>query len=158
MSAPLAAEPLTAAAFEPFGEVIACEGPPTFHINDDRCGRYHDLAALDVEGGHLGISLFDSECVTMPFTLALMERHPRGSQAFLPIGLSRCLIVVAGDGRRPGAPRAFLSAHGQGFNIRRNVWHAPLAPVEGGRFFVVDRIGEGTNLELSKLKPPLVVG
>ncbi|GAB5377311.1 MAG: ureidoglycolate lyase [Acuticoccus sp.] len=153
----MTAAPLTAEAFAPYGEVIAAEGAPTTMINEGRCGRHHDLAALDFADGRAGISLFDSQCVAMPYRLRVMERHPQGSQAFLPIGAARCLLVVAGDGAAPAAPVAFISAAGQGFNVRRNVWHAPLAPLEGGRFFVVDRIGEGANLELAEFDPPLLV-
>lgn len=154
----VATAPLTGAAFAPFGEVIEAAGEPSYFINAGRCGRFHDLADVDVVEGKAGISLFRSACVTLPYALDLMERHPRGSQAFLPIGEARALVVVAPDeGGRPGTPLAFVSARGQGFNIARNVWHGVLAPLAGGDFFVIDRIGPGENLELHPFEEPFIV-
>jgi ureidoglycolate lyase len=79
----------------------------------------------------------------------MMERHPLGSQAFLPLSLDPFLVTVAeDDGGRPARPRAFLTTPGQGINLRRGVWHGVLTPLrEPGLFAVIDRIGEGDNLE-----------
>ena len=79
----------------------------------------------------------------------MMERHPRGSQAFLPMSQDPFLVVVAPDNDgRPGRPRAFVTAPGQGVNYRRAIWHGVLTPLhEPGLFAVVDRIGTGDNLE-----------
>ncbi len=79
----------------------------------------------------------------------MMERHPLGSQAFLPMSLQPFLVIVAPDaGGRPGAPVAFLTGPGQGVNYHRGTWHGVLTPLHApGLFAVVDRIGEGSNLE-----------
>ena len=142
-------EPLTAAAFAPFGEVLEVAGAPDKIINQGLCGRWHDLAKLDVVDGRVGLSLFKAELRSLPYGLDMMERHPEGSQAFLPMSPDPFLVVVAPDeGDRPGAPRAFLTAPGQGVNYHRGVWHGVLAPLSGsGLFAVVDRIGSGANLE-----------
>lgn len=154
----LVARPLTAEAFAPFGDVIDATGDPDWLINEDRCGRHHDRARLDFADGRAGISVFDSRTVTLPCPLAMVERHPLGSQAFLPIGAATCLIVVAEDeDDHPVRLRAFRSRPGQGFNILRNVWHGVLAPLDEGRFFVIDRIGEGTNLEIHDFTPPILI-
>lgn len=80
------ARPLTAEAFEPFGDVLSVEGDPDKLINQGLCGRYHDRAKLDFgKDGRPGISLFKAELRTLPYTLDMMERHPEGSQAFLPM-------------------------------------------------------------------------
>ncbi|MEM8742484.1 MAG: ureidoglycolate lyase [Pseudomonadota bacterium] len=138
----LRARPLTAAAFDPFGDVLEAAGTPDRLINEGRCARYHDLAGLDIETGRAGVSLFVAQLQSMPVEITLLERHPLGSQCFVPMGGARYLVVVAPDaGGIPGAPVAFLARGDQGVNYHRNVWHAVLTPVSGGGLFaVIDRI------------------
>lgn len=153
-------EPLTAEAFAPYGEVIEAAGAPDRIINQGLCGRFHDLAQLDFgPGGRAGISVFDAEPRALPYRLDLMERHPDGSQAFIPMSAVPFLVIVAPDeGGRPGAPRAFLTAPGQGVNYRRGTWHGVLTPLSApGLFAVVDRIGDTANLEEVRLEPPFTV-
>lgn len=149
MSRTIKAVPLTADAFAPFGDVLKVTGAPTKIINQGLCGRYHDLAKLDFSDGRAGISLFDAEPRDIPLALDMMERHPEGSQAFLPMTEHPFLVIVAEDaGGRPAEPKAFLALSGQGVNYHRNTWHGVLTPLHApGRFAVVDRIGEGANLE-----------
>lgn len=158
----ITAEPLTAAAFAPYGEVLEVGGAPDRIINQGKCGRFHDRALLDFTpdaGGRAGISLFHAELRAMPYSLDLLERHPLGSQAFIPMSPSRFLVTVAEDaGGVPGIVRAFIARAGQGVNLRRNVWHGVLCPLDGtGLYGVVDRIGEGNNLEEYWLEKPIVV-
>ena len=159
----LRAEPLSAEAFAPFGEVLEVTGTPDKIINQGKCGRYHDIAGLDfgsdTGGGRAGISLFHAELREMPYRLDLLERHPLGSQAFIPMSQSRFLVTVAEDaGGRPAAPRAFIARAGQGVNLRRNVWHGVLCPLDGsGLYGVIDRIGDGNNLEEHWLEVPVIV-
>ena len=144
------AQPLTPEAFAPFGEVLDCTGDPDKLINQGLCGRYHDRAKLDFgPGGHAGISLFKAELRALPLTLEMVERHPEGSQAFLPMSQDPFLVIVAPDvGGAPGVPLAFVTAAGQGVNYRRGSWHGVLTPLAGpGVFAVVDRIGDTPNLE-----------
>jgi ureidoglycolate lyase len=85
----------------------------------------------------------------LPLKLDLVERHPDGSQAFVPMSHQPFLVVVAED--QNGIPqniRAFLTEAGQAINIHRGVWHGVLTPLyDPGLFAVIDRIGEGPNLE-----------
>ena len=160
MSRDIRAEPLTAAAFARFGDVLEARGEPDRVINAGLCGRYHDLAALDFgAGGRAGISVFHAEPRSLPYRLDLLERHPEGSQAFLPLTAHPFLIVVAPDeGDRPGTPRAFLSAPHQGINFHRGTWHGVLTPLAApGLFAVVDRIGTTPNLDEYPLDPPYVI-
>lgn len=145
----ITASTATAEAMAGLAELIECTGAPDKLINQGLCGRFHDLAALDIVDGTAGISLFRSEVFSLPFRLEMMERHPLGSQAFIPMSDHGFLVVLAeDDAGRPGAPRAFVTAPGQAVNIGRNVWHGVLTPLGGtGLFAVVDRIGEGSNLE-----------
>ena len=80
----------------------------------------------------------------------MLERHPDGSQAFVPLSGNPFLIIVAGTNteNKPHEPQAFITEKSQGINIYRNVWHGLLTPLSSpGIFAVVDRIGPGTNLE-----------
>lgn len=149
-------EPLTAQAFAPFGQVLDTSGAPDKIINAGKCGRYHDRVRIDLVGGRAGVSLFDAEPRDLPYTLDLMERHPDGSQAFLPMHQNPFLVIVAPDiGARPGRPRAFVTAPGQGVNFHRSTWHGVLTPLLApGLFAVIDRIGVGANLEEFPLSDP----
>src|SRR5690606_41831408 len=104
-----------------------------------KCGRFHDRARLDIIEGRAGISVFQSECFSLPCRLELVERHPLGSQAFLPMSAGPFLVVVAEDlDGRPARPRAFLPAGRQGINTARNVWHGPLTPLGGTALLPVE--------------------
>jgi len=146
----LPVEALTAAAFAPFGDVIeAGSAQRIYAINDGTTQRFHDLAAIDVgtDGGRPLLSLFRAQPRPLPIAIRMLERHPLGSQAFVPLDpRGRYLVVVAED---PTAmPRAFLASHGQGVNYRRGCWHHPLLALdEVSDFLVIDRGGPGDNCD-----------
>tara|TARA_R110000868_G_scaffold411515_3_gene704997 strand:- start:1416 stop:1907 length:492 start_codon:yes stop_codon:yes gene_type:complete len=154
------AEPLTEQAFAPFGDVLAISGPVDKVINAGMCDRYHDRARLDFgDRGRAGISIFKAQARSLPYTCDLLERHPDGSQAFIPMSQAPWMVIVAPDaGGTPGAPRAFLPAPGQGVNFLRGIWHGVLTPLaEPGLFAVIDRIGDTTNLQEHFLDRPFTV-
>ena len=160
MSREIKIAPLTAEAFAPFGDVLGCSGAPDKMINAGMCGRYHDRALIDTgPGARAGISLFDAVPRDLPYTLDLLERHPEGSQAFLPLSGAPFLVIVAEDqDGRPGPPLAFLTQTYQGINFHRGTWHGVLTPLSApGVFAVVDRIGTTPNLEEFFLDPPYIV-
>ncbi|PWR01085.1 ureidoglycolate lyase [Meridianimarinicoccus roseus] len=159
MSRTIAAQPLTQAGFAPFGEVLEAAGAPDRIINRGLCGRFHDRAGLDFGDGRAGISLFQAVPRTLPLELDLLERHPEGSQAFVPMGPEPFLVVVApDDGGVPGRPLAFVTAPGQGINLRRGTWHGVLTPLHPpGLFAVIDRIGPGANLQEHDINPPYTI-
>lgn len=160
MSRTLLARPLTSEAFAPFGDVLEASGDPDRIINRGRCGRFHDRARLDFgTDGRAGISVFLGETVAWPVEIALVERHPEGSQAFVSMSGHPFLVVVAPDeGGVPGTPCAFIAAPGQGVNFHRGTWHGVLTPLhEPGLFAVVDRIGDTPNLEERWFDPPYLV-
>ena len=112
----LAAAPLTAEAFAAFGDVIEATGA-SFPINAGMCDRFHDLARIEFtgEGARAGISIGYGRPYPLPLVFDLVERHPLGSQAFVPMTEDPFLVVVAPDeAGRPGRPRAFLTAPGPG--------------------------------------------
>ncbi|MEX0280808.1 MAG: ureidoglycolate lyase [Arenibacterium sp.] len=149
MSATISIEPITADEFAPFGDLIQAAGIPDKVINQGKCGRFHDLALLDFVDGRAGISLFKAEPRSLPLQLDMMERHPDGSQAFVPMSYTSFLVIVAPDvDGAPGRPQAFETAPGQAVNFHRGTWHGVLTPLsEPGLFAVVDRIGPGDNLQ-----------
>jgi len=139
------AEALTAAAFAPFGDVLEVGGTARV-INAGLCNRYHDRAMMDFTDGRAGISIFQAQCRALPYHFDLIERHPDGSQAFIPMTDDPFLVIVA---QGPQAtPQAFLTNGAQGINLHRGTWHGVLTPLSGdGLFAVIDRIGGGVNLE-----------
>lgn len=152
--------PITAQAFAPFGDILEAAGEADKIINQGLCGRFHDRAKIDLADGRAGISIFKSEARVLPYKLEMVERHPDGSQAFIPMSFDPFLVVVAPDeGGRPGRPMAFRTEAGQGINFHRNIWHGVLTPLaEPGLFAVIDRIGEGANLEEFWFDTPYTVG
>lgn len=143
-------EALTAAAFAPYGDVLDATGDFRL-INAGLCQRHHDRARLDF-GAELdatnraGISIFQAQPRALPYAFDLIERHPEGSQAFLPMSQHPFLVIVADSPQ--AKPRAFLSNGAQGINLHRGTWHGVLTPLHApGLFAVVDRIGASANLE-----------
>lgn len=149
------ARPITADAFAPFGEILTARPAPDKLINTGRCERHHALATVERGGGEAIISIFRSQPVSLPYTCTLLERHPLGSQAFMPLSGDPWLSVVAPDlDGRPGAPLAFIVPAGMGVNIRANVWHGVLTPLDrAADFLVVDRDGSGVNLQEYDIAP-----
>jgi ureidoglycolate lyase len=145
-------ERLTPEAFAPFGQVITPAGARSWPINAGSCVRFHDLAALDPgPDGRVILSLFRAQPRPEPLVLVEMERHPLGSQAFLPVGPVRWLVVVAPTDD-PRATRIFEPGPGEGVLYAPNTWHHPLivlgAPAD---FWVLDREGPGENCEVVPL-------
>jgi ureidoglycolate lyase len=159
MTQTLTAAALTAAEFAPFGDVIEPNDAPDKVINQGMCGRHHDLARLDFANGRAGISLFDAKARNFPHLVDMVERHPDGSQAFIPVSGVPMLIIVAEDkGGTPVNLRAFVSQPGQSINLHRGIWHGVLAPIgQPGQYVVVDRIGDGPNLQEHWFDDPFIV-
>ena len=153
-------QPLTRAAFQPYGDVISTEDAQSYMINNGKCRRFHDLARVECTGpgARTLINIFRGEAYGLPLELRLVERHPLGSQAFYPLSAEPFLVIVCGDAAGcPARPEAFLTRAGQGVNIGRNVWHGVLTPLTAGDFLVVDRGGEGNNLEEHVFDMPFTV-
>jgi ureidoglycolate lyase len=115
---PIKTHPLTAAAFAPFGDVLDPTGEFRL-INEGMCQRHHDRARLDFgPEGRAGISIFNAEARALPYEFSLVERHPEGSQAFVPMSEHPFLVIVAPDeAGTPGTPRAFVTNGAQGINF-----------------------------------------
>ncbi|MEM7644346.1 MAG: ureidoglycolate lyase [Pseudomonadota bacterium] len=147
---------MTAPLFAPFGSLIEAGRGEARAINAGMCQRWHDQCRPDIRDGEVSISVFEAKARTLPYRLDLIERHPDGSQAFLPLTGAPFLVVVS-DG--PGAePLAFVTAPYQGVQFHRGTWHGVLTPLhDPGLFAVVDRVGPGGNLEEHRFDVPWLV-
>ncbi len=145
----LKARPLTSASFAPFGDVIATTGIDTSPMNEARFERYDRLATVDVDAaGDVAISIVRSKLPSsLPYRFDMVERHPLGSQAFIPLGRFPFIVVVAAPGEtvEAGDLSAFVTNGSQGINYHRGTWHMPLIALgKAQEFLVVDRApGEG---------------
>jgi len=152
MSRLLRIEPLTAEGFAPFGDVIETAGRDWFPINNGSTQRFHALAQVQTgpADGTAIISIFRARRLEYPLTIAMLERHPHGSQAFVPLRGEPFLVVVAPPAPQPDvqAIRVFRTDGRQGVNYRAGVWHHPvLALRDEDEFLIVDRSGELPNCD-----------
>jgi ureidoglycolate lyase len=157
MTRALTPRPLTAGAFAAFGDVIeASDRAEQLDINYGHTVRFNDLAAIDVddEGGRAIVSLFRADPLTPPL-LKVFERHPLGSQAFVPLGAHGYLVAVAPAGDFDAAAvQVFVAGPDQGVNYRKGVWHHFLLALHArSDFLVIDRAGPGENLDEIHLAP-----
>lgn len=145
-------EPLTSERFAPYGDVIESAVDKSAAMNAGRFQRFDDLCRVEVStGGHVAMSVARCRTATaLPLRIDRVERHPLGSQAFVP--LQRCMMVVVvappGESVDAGDLRAFVTNRKQGFNYHRGTWHMPLIAFEAGlEFLIVDRGGSDANCE-----------
>ncbi|MDH4047211.1 MAG: ureidoglycolate lyase [Gammaproteobacteria bacterium] len=145
---------LTADRFKPFGNVI--EAAPTAHaaMNELRFERFDDLVDVDVDTspeGRVAVSIARCRTPTkLPYRVEMVERHPLGSQAFIPLQRFVFIVVVgrAGEDIEAADLQAFITNGRQGINYHKGVWHMPLIALEAGHdFLVIDRVGEGANCD-----------
>lgn len=153
---PLRVEALERSAFAPFGDVIeASAAVRHFPINAGNTERYHDLAQIEPgPDGRAIVSIFRGQPRRLPFAVAMMERHPLGSQAFMPLSGRPYLVVVAPAGAPPCAAdlRVFLARGDQGVNYAPGVWHHPLLALGAVcDFLVIDRGGGTPNCDEVRL-------
>jgi ureidoglycolate lyase len=157
----IVAKPLTREAFAPYGDVIEADGAHSYPVNGGMATRFHDLAKVEAAGpnARVLVSLFKGRPYGLPLELSLVERHPFGSQAFFPLQNRPWLVIVAHDGEDgPTEPEAFLARGDQGVNYPRNQWHGVLTPFDEPQdFLVVDRGGDGVNLEEFNYAEPFTI-
>lgn len=151
--------PLTRSAFAPYGEVIEADPSTMRLINNGTTERYHGLAAPVGVGNRLIFNIFRGQPRQFPYSVGMMERHPYGSQSFVPLSGRPFLVGVSEDeGGRPGRPQIFLTRGDQGVNYFANTWHHPLMALgEISDFLVVDRDNTGSNLEEFTFNTPYLI-
>ncbi|MDP6805150.1 MAG: ureidoglycolate lyase [Rhodospirillales bacterium] len=147
-------DPLSAAAFATFGDVIATPDAKGVPANEDTALRFDDVARLELDrdGGRPCLSLFRAQPASLPLECSRLERHPLSSQAFVPVGAARFLVVVAppgGDAPDAARTRAFLAAGGQGVNYHCGVWHHPVLALDRETDFVVIGRAGSTDCDIA---------
>ena len=143
---------LTSERFAPYGDVIEATAERIAAMNTGRFERFDDLGHVETDSdGRVAISI--ARCrvaTTLPYRFDLVERHPNGSQAFVPLSGFRFVVVVAPPLEAVEAEdlRAFVTNGRQGINYHRGTWHMPLIALEPGQeFLVIDRVGESPNCD-----------
>jgi ureidoglycolate lyase len=154
----LSVEPLTAKAFFEYGDVIEMGQQAAQPMNRGMADRFHALSTIEAYGDQAKavISLIQSRKYKLPHTIEMVERHPLGSQAFIPFNAAPFIVIVApaGDTVDPDQIRAFRSNGRQGINYRAGVWHGPLfTPFDSMTFVCIDRVGQGNNCEEWPIEP-----
>ena len=136
--------------FKKFGDMITTDNIKPLEINDGYAKRYDGIATLDTkkDNGESIISIFSALKRSFPMKVDMMEKHPLGSQAFIPMKETTFLAFVAPEGAKPDLDKveAFIIPRGVGINYNAGIWHFPLIATEDMDFLVVDRKGEGDNL------------
>lgn len=150
-------QPLAAQAFAPFGDVIeVSDDAVKLAINQGNTDRYDRLADIDVadNAGAGIISIFRGRPL-IPLVLQVFERHPLGSQSFMPLSGRPYLVAVApGDAFDPALVHVFRAEAHQGVQYRKGVWHHFLLALDAeSDFVVVDRAGPGNNCDEIYLAP-----
>ncbi|MEM1383087.1 MAG: ureidoglycolate lyase [Pseudomonadota bacterium] len=140
---------LQAERFAPFGDVLEIIGPCDFVFNGGMADRWHAQAFPSAHDGQVAISLARALPRQLPLGLEMVERHPMGSQAFMPLSNQPFLVIVSADqDGRPARPTVFLTNGRQGVNYRAGTWHGVLTPLGTIQdFLIVDRVGPSENLE-----------
>jgi ureidoglycolate lyase len=146
---------ITKENFRTFGDMITTDDIKPIEINEGYAKRYDGIASLDAQkdNGVSTISIFSALKRSFPMKVDMMEKHPLGSQAFIPMKETTFLAFVAPEGDKPDLNKieAFIIPKGIGVNYNAGIWHFPLISTEDMNFLVIDRKGDGDNLVLHNL-------
>ena len=148
-------KPITKENFSKFGDMITTENIKPLEINNGYAKRFDEIAKIDTssQNGETTISIFSALKRSFPMKIDMMEKHPLGSQAFIPMKETTFLTLVAPEGERPDLEKieSFIVPKGIGVNYKTGIWHFPLISTEDMDFLVVDRKGLGDNLVIENL-------
>ena len=154
-------KPINKENFKNFGDMITTDDIKPLDINDGYAKRYDGIASLDTKkgDGESIISIFSALKRSFPMKVDMMEKHPLGSQAFIPMKETIFLAFVAPEGDKPDLNKAeaFIIPKGIGVNYNAGIWHFPLIATEDMNFLVVDRKGKGDNLVLHDLNEENII-
>ena len=155
-------QPLTRERFAPYGDVIESAAVDKAAMNASRFERFDDLCGVDIGGdGRVAVSIARCRVATaLPYRIDMVERHPLGSQAFVPLSRAKMIVVVAPPEASVETAdlRAFATNGRQGINYRRGTWHMPLLAFEAGQeFLVIDRAAGEPNCDEPVLDEPVLL-
>ena len=162
MTITLQPELLTRERFAPYGDVIETSRERSDAMNEARFERFDDLCKIDlIDDGRIAVSIARCRTPTsLPLRLDMVERHPLGSQAFVPLSRCKMVIVVAPPEESVDASelRAFVTNGKQGINYHRGIWHMPLIAFEAGQeYLIIDRGGAEPNCDMHTLDDPILL-
>ena len=147
--------------FVEFGDLISTNDINPMDINAGYARRFDNLANLDTskDGGKTVVSIFSDLKRTFPMKIDMMEKHPLGSQAFIPMKETIFLCFVAPPGEYPEISKiqSFIIPPKTGINYKPGIWHFPLISTEDINFLVIDRKGEGENLIIHKFEKEKII-
>ena len=148
-------KPITKENFSKFGDMITTNDIKPLEINNGYAKRFDGIANVDTskDNGETIISIFSALKRSFPMKIYMMEKHPLGSQAFIPMKETTFLVFVAPENDKPDLNKieSFIVPPGIGVNYNPGIWHFPLISTENMNFLVVDRIGPGDNLVIENL-------
>ena len=154
-------KPITKENFSKFGDMITTANIKPIEINEGYAKRFDGLANLNTsrENGETTICIFSALKRSFPMKIDMMEKHPLGSQAFIPMKQTTFLVLVAPEGNKPDLNKieAFIIPPEIGVNYNPGTWHFPLIATEDMNFLVVDRKGSGDNLIIENIENEEVV-
>jgi ureidoglycolate lyase len=141
---------ITRKNFTTYGDLISSDDIKPIDINAGYAKRFDNLANINTskDEGKTIVSIFSAVKRTLPMKIDMMEKHPLGSQAFVPMKETTFITFVAPPGEKPEINKieSFIVAPGMGINYKADIWHFPLISTEDMNFLVVDRKGSGNNL------------
>ena len=147
--------------FKTFGQIIDTSKKKYFNINNGYAKRYDNLGKIDTatKKGKTIISIFSAKKRAFPMKVDMMEKHPLGSQAFVPMKETTFLVLVAPQGDTPDINmiKSFIVPPGIGINYKPGIWHFPLISTVDMNFLVVDRKGPGNNLIIQNLEKEKII-
>ena len=142
--------------FSKFGQIIDTSKKKYFRINNGYAKRYDNLGKINtsLNKGRTIVSIFSAKKRKFPMKVDMMEKHPLGSQAFVPMKETSFLVFVAPKGNKPDLKKiqSFRIPKQTGINLNPGIWHFPLISTKDMNFLVVDRKGKGNNLIIHKFK------
>ena len=147
--------PISKENFSEFGDMISTKNIEPLEINNGYAKRFDGIANLNTtkDNGEATISIFSALKRNFPMKIDMMEKHPLGSQAFIPMKETTFLVLVAPSSNKLLIEKiqSFIVSPGIGINYKAGTWHFPLISTENMNFLVVDRKGPGENLIIENL-------
>ncbi len=147
--------------FSSYGDLISIDDISPININEGYAKRFDNLANLDTskDSGKTIVSIFSALKRTFPMKIHMMEKHPLGTQAFIPMKETTFLAFVAPSGESPEIDKiqSFVIPPKRGINYKPGIWHFPLISTENINFLVIDRKGSGDNLIIHKFEKEKII-
>jgi len=152
---------ITRKNFATYGDLISSDNIKPIDINSGYAKRFDNLANINTsrDGGKTTVSIFSTLKRTFPMKIDMMEKHPLGSQAFIPMEETNFIAFVAPPGNKPEISKieSFVVSRGIGINYKPDIWHFPLISTENMNFLVMDRKGAGDNLIIHNFEKEKVI-